>query len=811
MDNGRKLMQLYFVTQPEVSTHYHLDPELFYLLDGQLEVKIDDAVYQMKKGDIILINANKRHTLESRAGLLLARFEIDFHLLAEQMGSMQLLFWCNTVVDKNEAFQDLRILLDKIIDRYFEQDHKDGLRLQALYYETLYVLTGNFLLKSDDIRLYSEESQDRIRIRQIQNYIQANYQSQISLNDLAERLYLSMAYLSKYIKKHMGMTFMEYLNNVRLFHAVDELLYSKKNITHIAMDNGFPTSAAFTKVFRDVHGESPSEYRKIMQEENDTPRDKRELTEQEETRIAEYLKLKRQEEDIEIKDILISNIDASNIIGETSGFGKAIVLGDAYSILQSDVQDQLKDLQQITGIRYVKIWNIFSGENSFLEKKGYNFRKLDLVMDFMVENHMKPYLELGHKPTLFMYTPQRSLKGVGEERKIYQYNIFEEIIKQLCTHLINRYGVEELESWYFTYWNDPRLRMTEAEGKYYPYFEIIYRTLKEISPDIRVGGASLILGYESDACRGILELWKKRKITPDFFSVCSFQYIAITDHETRYGRKSIDSRYMKNQIDILQKILEESGLGDIELHIDEWNFTVSNRNVLNDSCEQGAFILKNFIDMEGTADFMAYWHALDLYSDYYDTNSILNGDSGLITRDGIRKPSFYAFYFINRLLPYVIYKNDHSIVTTNGRGRYVINCHNFKKLSSKYVFTEEDDIQIQELDNYMEDMDSLELKFCLKNVKSGRYIIKIHYINKSGGSVQDLWKQMDYTKGLAKEELDYLRNSAIPSIQMKTVLVNNGVLEIENVLKAQEIRMIDIQYQYDLGRSPMPGILDHCP
>lgn len=49
MDNGRKLMQLYFVTQPEVSTHYHLDPELFYLLDGQLEVKIDDAVYQMKR------------------------------------------------------------------------------------------------------------------------------------------------------------------------------------------------------------------------------------------------------------------------------------------------------------------------------------------------------------------------------------------------------------------------------------------------------------------------------------------------------------------------------------------------------------------------------------------------------------------------------------------------------------------------------------------------------------------------------------------------------------------------------------------
>lgn len=798
MDNRRKLMQLYFLTEPEVCTHYHQDPELFYLLSGHFEVKIDDAVYQMKKGDILLINANKRHTLAAKGELLMARFEIDFHLLAEQLGSMQLLFWCNSVIDKNEAFQELRILLDKIIDRYFEQENKDALRMNALYYETLYVLAGNFLVKSDDIRLNVEDSQDRVRIRQIQNYIQANYQSQISLNDLADRLFLSNAYLSKYIKKHLGLTFMEYLNNVRLFHAVDELLYSKKNITHIAMDNGFPTSAAFTKAFRDVHGESPSEYRKLMQEENSTPRDRRELTKEEELKIVEYLKLKRQEDEAEISDSRICHMDAAVITGKTNDFGKAVVLGDAYTILQSDVQEQLKELKQTTGIQYVKIWNILSKEHCFLEKKGYNFRKLDLVLDFMVENHMKPYLELGHKPTLFMYTPERSVKGQEEERKIYQYSVFEEIMKQLCTHLVNRYGIEELESWYFAYWNDPQLNMTEAEGKYYPYFEMIYRTLKEISPDIRVGGASLILGYELDVCSNILNLWKQRNITPDFFSVCSFQYIAVTDHETRYGRKSIDSKYMKNQIDILQNAMDESGIGNIELHVDEWNFTISNRNVLNDSCEQGAYILKNYIDMEGTVDFMAYWHALDLYSDYYDTNTILNGDLGLISRDGIRKPSFYAFSFINRLLPYVIYKDENAIVTTNKRGRYVIGCHNFKKLSSRYVFTEEDEIKVRELDNYMEDMDPLERKFCISNVKNGSYIVKMHYVNKENGSVQDLWKQMDYTKGLAKEELEYLKNSAIPSIIMRTVLVEDGVLEIENVLKAQEIRMLDIQYQYSL-------------
>ena len=69
------------------------------------------------------------------------------------------------------------------------------------------------------------------------------------------------------LKNILELTFMEYLNNVRLFHAVDELLYTKKNITRIALDNGFPTSAAFTKAFRDIYREAPSEYREEDAEE----------------------------------------------------------------------------------------------------------------------------------------------------------------------------------------------------------------------------------------------------------------------------------------------------------------------------------------------------------------------------------------------------------------------------------------------------------------------------------------------------------------------------------------------------------------
>ena len=766
-------------------------------------MKIDETTFLMKQGDIILINANKRHTMNGNEELLGARFEIDFHLLAEYMESMQLLFWCNSVADKNAAYADLREVFDHILSRYFEKDEKSALDLQALYFQAAHILTSNFLVKADDTRLNMDDSQDRQRVRRIQNYIQANYQSQISLNNLSDQLYLSNAYLSKYVKKHLGLTFMEYLNNVRLFHAVDELLYTKKNMTHIALDNGFPTSAAFTKAFRDIYGEAPSEYRRKMREQQEPENPEHGLSEEESGRIKKYLIFKEQHNEPVVKNQKVCTVDVQQTGKLLTDCHKAICVGDAYTVLQSNVQSQLRDLQKAADIKYARMWNIFSREECYNEKKGCNFRKIDQILDFLLENHMKPYLELGHKEVLLNYSAEKFLKE-NEEIENYEVQVYEYIFREFCTHLVNRYGIDEIETWYFEYYNfsntgaTESTGMTEEEGLYYQYFATIYRILKGISPAIKVGGAGFILGYGTLGCRSILPIWKKKNLMPDFLSVYSYQYVAIDDNDKRYGRKSIDIDYMRNQTEILREVIKETGFQVPELHISEWNFTISNRNVLNDSCNQGAYVLKNCIDMNGEVDLMAYWHALDSYSDYYDADNVLNGDSGMISRDGIRKPSFYAYVFMNRLLPNVIKKDENSIITTNGRDRYVIACHNFKKLSAQYVFSEEEKITVETIDNYMENDEPLKLQFRLENVKDGDYLVKIHMVNKENGSVQDIWKRLQYSKNLARDEMQYLEKSAIPRMEMKNVHVEGGVLELENVLMAQEIRLLDIQYRYSL-------------
>lgn len=814
MENERKLMKFYFIRQEEASVHYHQDPEIIYVMRGKMEIKIDESAYQLQEGDFLLINANKRHACVGEQGILAARFFIDFHILAEHMGTLQLMFWCNTVVDRNDAYEEVRNLLDRILSCYSDQEEKGALYLNSLYYELLYQLVSHFMVKADNIWIDQENSKDQVRIRQIQNYIQANYQTQISLNDLAQKLYLSNVYLSKYIKKHLGLTFLEYLNNVRLFHAVDELLYTNKSITRIAMDNGFPTSAAFIKNFRNIHREAPSQYRKRMQKNIASSYEEYEPEEKSLDLVHEYLRNRQagQQENSGRQQICTTDVNHYEI--QNVDWIQAVNVGEAYTLLQSEVQKQFIQIQEETGMVYARIWNLLSWEQCMDEKEGMNFRKLDLVLDFIIDHHMKPYIELGGG-----FDSKETRKNSVERKKVWDPELFSEILRAFYLHLINRYGLEEMEGWYFECGNGSGFGMTEEDGTYYQNFEVIYRTFKEIAPEIRVGGAGFLLGYDNASCREIFRIWKKREIRPDFLSFRSFQYISVAENELRYARRSIDSSYLENQVQLIREMMEEEGFQVAELHIDQWNFTDSDQNVFNDSCAQGAYIVKTCIGMLGNADLMAYWHGLDMGSEYahqrtsgaknfagqentqtgyYDFQAVLNGNSGMVSRDGIRKPSFYAFQFMNKLQNHVICRSENSVITSNGRGRFTAVCHNYKRFSSKYAFCREDEIQIDEMDQFVEDSEPLKLKICLNHVKNGSYQVKIHYMNPENGSVQNIWKMMGYEKALSKDEIEYMKRRAIPSMEIRTVQVTDGSLKLENVMQPQEIRLLDIQYRYGL-------------
>lgn len=794
------IMDFEFDTREMQKTHFHQDLEIIYVLDGVVEIEIETEIYELKKGDFLLVNANKRHALRKKGGeLLLASFQINFSMLSEYLGTNQILFWCNTIVDKSEAYDQLRRVLDRILNRFYKKEKEGALYLNSIYYEALYLLANYFMIKSDDSRLKEQASPDNSRVFEIQNYVQSNYQKQISLNDLAKKLYLSNAYLSKYIKKRFGLSFLEYVNNIRLFHAVDELLYSEKKITRIALDNGFATTASFNKAFKDIYSMTPSAYRSSIQKKEKEVVPEQEEVERIEKRVKDYLAgVVAVPDDVATKNMNVITVDAKQTTELEHCWSEIINIGNLAELLDSDMQKQILTMQEEIGFRFIRVWNIFV-QDMYEEKDGdwhYNFSRVDRALDFLVENQLKPYIELSFKPMNLSYTINATLNEIDNEIIFRDRDSYEKVMNDFAAHLINRYGMNEIESWYFEFWKDDRLNMIEEDGRYFECFEIGYRALKNISDKMKVGGAGFALGYDRYQYHTLIQNWKKRAIRPDFISVYAYSYLLIQQDGVYFGKRSLDNNFVKNQLDIFKKELEEEQFEAAELHLTQWNFTISNRNCINDSCAQGAYIMKTCIESIGNVDKAGYWYGSDLHSEFYDTDSVLYGDNGLLTRDGIKKPSFYAFHFMNFVHEKMLGKSENALLSTNGRGSYTIACHNCKQFNYRYTMKEEMDIQITDIPELYEDMDAIHLKFKINNVENGEYVLRIFYVNQENGSIQDIWENMAYLKDLSKGEIDYMRRSAMPKVEMRKIQVEDGVLWVDTKLQAHEIRLLDIHYVY---------------
>lgn len=793
-------MDFEFDTRDVQSTHFHQNLEIIYVLEGGVEVQIESETYNLEKGDFLLVNANKSHSLRAtKEEILLASFRVNFTMLAEYMGTNQLLFWCNTTADKSESYEQLKKVLDRMLNRFYDKEKEGAIYLNSIYYEAIYLLVAYFMIKADDARMKENFTPDNSRIFEIQNYVQANYQKQLSLNDLAKKLYLSNAYLSKYIKKHFGLSFLEYVNNVRLFHAVDELVYSEKKITRIALDNGFPTTAAFNKAFKEIYNMTPSAYRSTVHKEdekNENDEAKQELDQ----RVKEYLAGKEPvEDDTATKNMNLFVVDANHTTEWKKPWDKIINMGNIDSLLNYDVQSQLLMMQKEIGFTYVRIYNIFM-QDMYDEKisgdNKYNFSRIDRGLDFLVEHQLKPYIELSFKPTEVNYTINSSVGDRYNEIIFHDKESYVEVMKEFASHIANRYGLDEIENWYFELWKDDRLNMLDANGWYFDCFEIGYRALKNISEKIKVGGAGFALGYDKYQYSALIQNWKKREIKPDFISVYAYSYLLLQQDGVYFGKRSLDNSFVKNQLELFKDVLKTEDFVQDELHITEWNFTISNRNCINDSCAQGAYIVKTCIESIGKADMMGYWHGSDLHTEYYDSGAVLYGDNGLLTRDGIKKPSFYAFHFLKFLKKGMLGKTENALLTTDGRGVYTIACHNCKKFNYRYTMKDEKDIRVEDIDSLYEDTDSIHLKFQINNVKNGNYVMRVFYVNEDNGSIQNIWKDMDYISNLSKGEVEYMRRSANPKVDMRRITVEDQVLRIETKLKAHEIKVLDIHYQY---------------
>lgn len=796
-----EIMNFDFQIARSEPAHFHQNIELFYVLEGHAQFRIADQEYAAGSDDIVVVNPNKRHSYQASEDILMGYFQINFQRLSEILGTNEILFWCNSTVSKNASYEELRKIMKRIINQYPDKSGPGRIVLESLYYMLLNVLVAHFLVRSYDKTQMDRQDPGKARQTQIVSYINANFNRKLSLNELADHFFLTVPYLSKYIKHNLGLNFVDYLNKIRMFHAVDDLLYTDKSMIEIAMDNGFSNTTAFNELFKKMYDTIPSQYRRQycqpVSAEGENEQEMKEIT----RRVNDYL---NHDKDPLLPDSSDSRrhilVDAGKTEEYNRYWNKMINVGRAGDLIRSDMQEHILILKEEIGFRYVRFWDIFSSEMQINETEAegkYNFEKLDKVLDFLMDHDIKPYIEMGYKPNNLYRTVAKTIVSEKREIAFKDLDSFRRFLSTLAVHLTNRYGQEEIEQWYFEQWSGENVEQGSMNENFFDVFNALYETFKKISPRIKVGGGGLAIQFGSGNLIQMVNSWSRQEHLPDFLSLYCYPYIKGDEDGVSYAKISTDRYFLRNQLMMASSIIENSGLKDVEIHVTEWSSTISNRNILNDSCYKGAYVMKSVIDCMDLADVLGYWVGSDIFSEHFDNSRLLYGGCGLLSKDGIKKPAFYAYYFLSSLGKYRIHMEENSIVTTNGHDSYYIACHNYRHLNYRYYLKTEDEIELDKQSQLFEDRLPLKMNFRFSHVRNGRYKIKTYALNDESGSVQEEWEKMGLSDHLTRQEVDYLKRICIPYIQIKEYEVHDETLSFELNIQAQEIMFIHISYLFE--------------
>jgi xylan 1,4-beta-xylosidase len=179
-------------------------------------------------------------------------------------------------------------------------------------------------------------------------------------------------------------------------------------------------------------------------------------------------------------------------------FQRCIGSCHAYLTLREDFRQQARTVQEDISFRYIRCHGIFHdwvGVCHPLDGKlHYNFQNVDKIYDFFLSVGLHPYVELSFMPQALASDLEKTVfryeANISPPAEMARWN---DLIRAFVTHLIERYGVDEVRHWYFEVWNEPDLKDLFWSGDQADYFEL-YRntvtTIKAIDERLLVGGPS---------------------------------------------------------------------------------------------------------------------------------------------------------------------------------------------------------------------------------------------------------------------------------------------------------------------------------
>lgn len=328
---------------------------------------------------------------------------------------------------------------------------------------------------------------------------------------------------------------------------------------------------------------------------------------------------------------------------------RAVGSGRAALALRADWQSQFRRCREDLGIECVRFHGLLS-DNGGIVVRGddgplYTFFNVERIWDFLLSAGARPFVELSFMPQTLASGKATVFSYAGNVTPPRNSRLWTELVRRLARHAIGRYGLAEVRQWHFEVWNEPNLRSfwRGTRQGYFDLYAATARALKEVDPELRVGGPAT---SENAWLGDFLSFCERLDIPADFIST---HYYA-TD-PTRQVSNDTEDQLAAGRRSILRERATDARMlvGKLPLWYTEWNTSSNERDPLHDDPYAAAFVIKTMLEVSSIVDAYSFWTFTDIFDESYFPSQPFHGGFGLLSLHGIAKPTHRAFQLLNRL------------------------------------------------------------------------------------------------------------------------------------------------------------------
>ena len=358
---------------------------------------------------------------------------------------------------------------------------------------------------------------------------------------------------------------------------------------------------------------------------------------------------------------------------EMFGSGRAILS------LRESYRHDLRETKRITNFEYVRFHAIFHDEVGVYDedasgKPAYNFSYVDQIYDGLLENKVRPFIELSFMPKKLTSDPN-ALHPFWYKQNVAppkDWTKWDQLIEAFTRHLVQRYGETEVANWYFEVWNEPNLDFWSGNPKeptYYELYDHTARAIKHVSSRLRVGGPSTAQAAWADR---FLEHCKEKNVPVDFVS--SHVYGNDKAEDVFGTHENISRNEMVGRaVNKVHQQIAASPYPHMPLIWTEYNADYSNQPQVTDSAYMGPFLANTIRQCDGLTEMMSYWTFSDVFEEQGVVRTPFYGGFGILAERSIPKPAFNDFALLHHLGDTRLdVSSDSALVTRRKDGSLVI-------------------------------------------------------------------------------------------------------------------------------------------